>query len=594
MDQIAKGNPQDKSLVTQRKSWVASRFTLIEDTGGSKRRCRFPSCTKEYSRGTSHMILKRHWSKLHADINSATVRSVDSSNQVGGLPGQNKSNSRKKQSNLSFNDTSLKCKSSNHNLTTNTIIGKHTNHGKTQIDVKMVAKRLKESVSIHLTIEIYNPKKGGKSYGIITAYSLSDSFEMKSVLLEYRHLPYPDDSASMFEFLRSCISKFNIREKIVSLASNSLTIANAVQEMDKRFRLSKNFNFNTTHIKCFAQFVHVNVQEILRSQESLLETVRKVVNFINTNNFTVRTLPSDDPNSPARLAVENNANTTDNLSANNDPLGKTSGLRLPYDNRTSWNTTYTMIETFLEQRGFIEPTLLYFQNPQDMTNIAIDWDRLYPLIQLLKPFHEIINKFAIDNYTPVSLVAVSLPHLMEHLSSSSWAYDDLGMAAHNFKTQLESYQQNFQSDLTVIAGLLDPRVKDTFVTVEGREYAIDILRRRLDILTQSKSEFQTHQYSTESIWSRIFRSCNYDEVSDYLAQPREHGYSSNLAYWKAHKNVYPSLYTLARALICVQATSVPNDRMFSAAENADKEKKTQIESTNSKELMKSWARYLEK
>lgn len=588
MEPIAKNNIQDSSLIIQRKSWVASRFMLIEDASGSKRRCRFPNCTKEYSRGTSHMILKRHWSKLHADINSTTMRSV--TNSVGGFTTP-KSTMRKKQMNsndTSFSDTSLRGKSSQRDPV------KHANNGKSPIDVKMVAKRLKEAVSIHLTIEIYTPKKGGKSYGIITAYSLSDSFEMKSVLLEYRHLPYPDDSAAMFEFLRSCISKFNIREKIVSLASNSPTIADAVQEMDKRFKLSKNFNFNTTHIKCFAQFVHVNIQEILSSQERLIETVRKVVNFINTNNFAVRTLTPEQPNNPPRLAVENNSNLTDNMAANSDTVGKTTGLRLPYDNRSSWNTTYTMIETFLDQRVFIEPTLLYFQNPQDMTNVTIDWDRLYPLVQLLKPFHEIINKFAVDNYTPVSLVAVSLPHLMEHLSSSSWAYDDLGMAAHSFKTQLETYQQYFQSDLTVIAGLLDPRVKDTFVTLEGREYAIDILRRRLETSTQNKSEFRTHQYSTESIWSRIFRSCNYDEVSDYLAQPREHGYSSNIAYWRAHKNVYPSLYYLAKALICVQATSVPNDRMFSAAENSDKEKKTPIESTNSKELMKSWAKYLEK
>ena len=90
---------------------------------------------------------------------------------------------------------------------------------------------------------------------------------------------------------------------------------------------------------------------------------------------------------------------------------------------------------------------------------------------------DVIHKFSVDNYTPVSLVAVSIPHLMEHLSSS-WAYDDLVMVAHNFKLQLESYRQFFQSDLTVIAGLLDPRVKDTFIS-EGRDDAIEILRKRL-------------------------------------------------------------------------------------------------------------------
>lgn len=596
MQNITKQSARDNSLKTQRKSWVASRFILVDDSGTPKRRCRFQNCTKEYSRGTSHMILKRHWSKLHRDVQSETnaIHTSHDQNPSGFI--SPKTNNRKKlinSSESSYSDISPRSKTSIQNSNANILLGGKNAIGKLQQDVKLVAKRLKEAVSIHLTIEIHAPKKGGKTYGIITAHSLSESFEMRSVLLEYKHLPYPDETQAMFEFIRSCISKFNIREKIVSLASNSSdTIAAAVQEMDKRFRLSKNFNFNSTHIKCFSQFVHLNVLGILRSQESLIETVRKVVTFINNNNFTLRTLPPDGPNNPTRIAVENNPSTND--TGNNDLTNnRPTVLRLPFDNRTSWNTTYTMIETFLEQRGFIEPTLLFFQNPQEIVNIAIDWDQLYTLVQLLKPFHDIINKFAVDNYTPVSLVAVSLPHLMEHLSSSAWAYDELGMAVHSFKNELESYQQFFQSELTVIAGLLDPRVKDTFVTVEGREYAIDILRKRLDTPNQNKSELQA-QYSANSIWSRVFRPANFDEVSDYLAQPREHGFSSNITYWRAHKNVYPCLYYLAKALLCVQATSVPSDRIFSAAENSDKERKNQIESTNSKELMKSWAKYLEK
>lgn len=628
----------------QRKSWVASRFTLIDDAGIAKRRCRFPQCDKEYSRGTSHMILKRHWSKQHADLNctinhrptnspafnrhksnnnnnnsnnntstthnNSNNHPTNSNNNTGGgkkskqLNNQNTTNNSSNSSatNIGTQDLNHKPNKTGSHSSNSNANSKNSND-RLQPDVKLVAKRLKEAISIHLTFDIYTPKKGGKSYGIITAHSFGDSLDLKSVLLEYRHLPYPDDSTVVFEFLRSCITKFNIKEKIISLVSNaSATIANAVQEMDKRYRLSKNFSFSTVHLRCFPQFVHINVQDIFRTQEALLETVRKVISLINSNNITLRPIQQQDAantNATGALptVVDNNSVLhSSNIATNNNDQGtKATGLKLPYDNRSSWNTTFNMIETFVQQRDFIEPTLLYFQNPQDMTsNVNIDWDRLYTLVQLLKPFHDVVNKFAVDNYTPVSLVAVSLPHLMEHLSSSSWAYDDLGMAAHNFKIQLETYQSLFQSDLTVIAGLLDPRVKDTFVTPEGREYAIDILRKRLDNAAQNKSDFQVNQYPEHSVWSRVFRPCNFDEVTDYLDHPREHGCTNSFAYWEAHKNVYPCLYYLAKALICVQATSVPSDRLFSAGENTDKEKRVQMDSTNSKELMKSWARYLEK
>lgn len=580
------------------KSWVASRFIVIEQAGVFKRRCKFQECTKEYSRGTSHMILKRHWSKAHEDHFSDPQASTRANSNEKNSLGQTNYKEKKKPlnaNNFTQSNTGNKNKIGSQSFGPGSLNNKPSNNEKVQLDVKLVAKRLKEATSIHLTFDIYTAKKGAKSYGIITAHSLSDSLEIKTVLLEYKHLPYPDDTNTIYEFLRSCVTRFNIREKIVSLASNcTTTIATAVQELDKRYRLSKNFNFSTIHIRCFPQFVHLNVLEVLRSQEALIESVRKVVGFINSHNFTLRPL-QDDPNASSGADVGgNNDPKYSNTSGEAEAGIKSTGLKLPFDNRSSWNTTYNMIEIFLQQRGYIEPTLVYYQNPQDLAGINIDWDRLFTLIALLKPFHDVVNKFSTDNYTPVSLVAVSIPHLMDHLSSSSWVYDDLVMAAHNFKLQLESYRQFFQSDLTVISGLLDPRVKDTFISQEGKDDAIDILRKRLESSLQNKNETQTHQYSADTLWARVFRSFDYDEITDYLRSPREHGYTSNVAYWEAHKNVYPCLYNLARTLVCVQATSVPNDRMFSAAENAEREKKLQIESTNSKELMKSWAKYLEK
>lgn len=581
-----KNVPAEKSVTKpEAKSWVASRFVIVHEAGVAKRRCSYADCDKKFSRGTSHMILKRHWSRQHAE--QFDDPSMRTSHTRGNFAGNKKS----KKKSLSADNTGVT--KNNTNTCHNNANNKPSND-KAQLDVKAVAKRLKEAISIHLSFDIYAPKKGGKSYGIITAHSLSDSLEIKTVLLEYKHLPYPNDSTAIFEFLRSCIIKFSIKEKIVSLASNCSEITStAIQEVEKRFRLSKNYNFTTVHIRCFPRFVHLNVLDVLRSQESSIENVRKVVGFINNSNFTLRPMQASDPNASSNQVVDNNLNNSlnDTSTLTLESGQKATGIKLPYDNRSSWNTTYHMIENFLEQRGFIEPTLLYFQNPQDSSNINIDWDRLYTLIQLLKPFHDVVNKFALDNYAPVSLVAVSIPYLMNHLSGSSWAYEDLGMAAHNFKMQLESYRQQFQSDLTVLAGLLDPRVKDTFISAGERDEAISILRKRMNSSPQAKNETQ-NQYSENSIWSRAFRPVSYDEITDYLDSALAHGCINNIAYWEAHKNVYPSLYTLAKCLACVQATCVPNDRMFSAAENAEKERKNQIESTNSKELQKSWAKYL--
>lgn len=579
------------------KSWVSGRFAVIFLSNGvARRKCTFADCGVHYARGTSHVVLKRHWKKAHgAHVESKTrpknpnsVRSPSKNNK------SNKSKSAPDSNKLNSSRSDKPSKNKTNTNTTNTSTATFAsptfdnkassqNNNKFMLDVKMVSKRLREATSNHLTFDIYTPKKGGKTYGIISAHSVNESTEVKSVLLEYKHLPYPDDSASLFEFLRNCINTFNIRDKIVSITSNcSETVANAIHELDRRYKLSKNFNFSSTHIRCFPQFIHLNVLEVLRSQERLIDDVRKVAGLINNHNFTLRPLQQAPPT----------GENIDNSSAT-DSDSKVTGLKLFHDNnRSSWNTTYNMIETFSQHKAFIEPAMLYF--PQELAGTTIDWDRLFTLVQFLRPFYETVNKFAMDNYTPVSLVAATLPHLLDHLSNTSWSYDDLVVSAHNFKLQLESYQQEFHNDLTVIATLLDPRVKDTFIAAEGRENAINVLRQRLSNTSLVKVENQKHQLPGDSFWYRVFRQCNYDEISDYLECPQEHGCTNTIAYWESQKNTYPSLYALAKMLVCVQATSVPNDRMFSAAENAERERKNQYEAAYSRELMKSWAKYLEK
>lgn len=597
MDRI-KSVPDTVIIAPHHKSWVATRFTLIEESGISKRRCKHAECTKEYSRGTSHMILKRHWSKQHGtndmELVNSSFRSSNSNNPHMSHDDNNYKQPTKKRP-LKVNNVgglqigAVRSKAGLQNTNSSNLDRKLNNANKPQLDVKQVAKRLKESTSIHLTFDIHNVKKGGKSYGIITAHSLSETLDTKSVLLEYKHLPYPDDSNTIFEFLRSCITRFNIREKIVSIASNcSEPIVLAIQEMDKRYRLSRNFNFSTIYIKCFPQFIHVNVMDVLRTQEILLESIRKVAGYINSNNVILRPMLPDN-SSDTIIGRTGSINESSGI-ISMDQGTRATGLRLPIDIRGNWNTTYNMIDTFLLQRGLIEPTLPYFQHPQDLTNINIDWDKLFTLKTLLKPFYSTIDYFVSHNCVPISLVAAILPRLINHLSSS-WAYDDLVIAALNFKSQLESYHQMFHNDLTIITSLLDPRIKATFMPDEGQSSVVDLLRKRVESMPMAR-EKQEDSWKN-STFASVYRPFNNDEVTDYLSEGRVSEFVNIADYWSYQRKVYPALSTLARTLCCMQATSVSSDRMFSAGEHLDREKK-QNDSTNSKVLMKSWAKYLER
>lgn len=574
------------------KSWVSTRYIVVEDHGIWKRRCRFLNCNKEYAKGTSHMILKRHWSKAHDDSYHVVPRSRPSND--GDDSDDQRRSSPKKKSNKSC-PMSKRLISNNRGGTPKKLL----KSDRLQFEFKQVVKRLREALSIHITLEMHTPKRGGKTYGIISAHSLNESTKLvKSVLLDHRHLPYPSDPATIQEFLKNCINKFCCREKIISIASDGTdAVLSAIQDYDKRHRLTKNFNFSIVHIRCFPYFVHTNVNEIIRTQEVLVENVRKIVNFINQHNFTMRPIRQPDPDAPEGAGVEALAITNETDSnAQGEVKKETSGLKLPIDNKSSWDTTYNMIDTFSGQRGFIEPTLQYFHSTQELESVDIDWDKLYALIHLLKPFYQVISKCSTEDYTPVSMIAALIPHLMDHLSNSQWLYEDISMAAHNFKLQLDIYRQQFQSDLTVISGLLDARVKDSFTSEEGKVEVLNILRKRIKDHPSPPPPPKRYDgfMGEDSIFRSIYVDSNPDEIAGYMERPRESFFVDPIVYWDCYRYVYPSLYTLAKSLFCVQASSVPGERMFSAAENSDRDKRPLHDSSVPKELIRSWVKYLEK
>lgn len=587
----------------KKETWVSSRFHIIVEGGVQKRRCKHIDCSKEYSRGTSHQTLRKHWTKDHGtndtELANPNYKNRGRSDDDNGHATNNHKSSNNstpvlKKKKLSESNSQNKNRGSPYGLNSSSIDNKKfQSPEKVQLDVRQVSKRLKEAVSIHITFDIHTVKKGGtKSFGIITAHSMSENMELRSVLLEYKHLAFPDDTATILEFLRFCFIKFNIREKIVSITSNcSHEVCQAVNDLDKRFRLSKNFNFPTAHIKCFPQFLHLNVMEVFRAQEYLIDGVRKIIGHINQNNVILRPMMSENSstkdddgqnNTVIRITGgDSNAQTIDQSGDN-----RSSGLKLPFDNRNSWNTTYNMIDNLLQQRGVVEPTLLYFQTRED----NIDWDKLFALKTFLEPFYGVVDHFVQNRGVPLGLVAVILPRLINHLSSTQWGYDDIAMAAHTFRSELETYQSSFQNEMTILATMLDPRLKDAHIS--PKDAAIDLLRKRAEgIPGYRKLE---NEGTEDPLWD-FGRSFNVDEVTDYLSAPRELRTMSIHGFWSYQGRAYPALSHLAKMLCCIQATSVPCDRMFSAAEylGETKEKKVQPDST-SRELMKSWAKYLGK
>ncbi len=58
-----------------------------------------------------------------------------------------------------------------------------------------------------------------------------------------------------------------------------------------------------------------------------------------------------------------------------------------------------------------------------------------------------------------------------------------------------------------------------------------------------------------------------DKIMDYLAMPLAMETENPLEWWKAHVQIFPNLFKLARKYLAIPATSVSSERLFSDAGN---------------------------
>ena len=56
-----------------------------------------------------------------------------------------------------------------------------------------------------------------------------------------------------------------------------------------------------------------------------------------------------------------------------------------------------------------------------------------------------------------------------------------------------------------------------------------------------------------------------DEILQFRREPQMHHDSNPLNWWKVNESRFPTLAKMARCYLCVPATSIPSERVFSTA-----------------------------
>lgn len=191
---------------------------------------------------------------------------------------------------------------------------------------------------------------------------------------------------------------------------------------------------------------------------------------------------------------------------------------------TRWNSVLHMLERAYLLRHPIEEalsTLKYLKDHQP--KICLNWTRIKTLIDFLEPCHELTRDASGQKYVSISTVTTHAPVLAEH--ASKFDVDPaLGEAAKSLAVKLNEYDDYLTNDLTVLATMLDPRIKATFLIGPDKtrfEKLLCELAHKLEPEEPASNELFESQSAIDmslsrSIYKHIYRDPAIKISDDYI------------------------------------------------------------------------------
>uniref|UniRef100_T1K5U2 BED-type domain-containing protein n=1 Tax=Tetranychus urticae TaxID=32264 RepID=T1K5U2_TETUR len=433
-----------------------------------------------------------------------------------------------------------------------------------QMTIKLYESK-KDMVKTHLkmfnwysfTTDIWTDVRNAKSYIGLTCHFI-DNYKSSSLCLGVREMCQSHTSDNIVKKMKSIMTEFEIEaDSLVSIATDgAANIKSAAKEIVK------------TPIWCIAHRLNLIVNDAISrcgEVEDLVGAVRSIVTLSKqSNNFA-------------------DAIRSEQLKE------KDTVLKLKQDVQTRWNSTYFMVNRYLELRHHGKVALIKVGREE----LDIPYDKidiLNDINNILLPFYTVTLDISGEKYVTVSRAIPVINMLKAHI----FKIDMKTSIRVDFKTRLTN-NINFRFDaieynsIFACATILDPRFKKIdFMNIQACSRAVNHINEMLDSipLTQSNQIPTIHT----GLWAFHDERCkqvarNNDEGLDpslkhYLSLPTINLSEDPLEYWRKNKESLHCLHNLAIKYLTPTATSVPCERLFSKSGNVITEKRNRLKPSN--------------
>lgn len=393
--------------------------------------------------------------------------------------------------------------------------------------------------------------RGTESYLTLSAHFIKDSWEMASFVLETFDRTEDLSAEALTLNLKRVAEEWNISERVITIVSKD------EQEIVTDWE----------PLNCFGHTLNTVILNALKCVTEIVRIQKKTSDAVSYFETCVK--------------------ASDTLSAvqqqHSLPMHK-----LKQENPKFWNSTYIMFVRTVEQYEAVN-TVLCFLGKDHMCLCDDEVENLRNIIEVLKPFHAATEEICTSHYTFMSKV-IPIATLLQQVTAASPEPALPGPQSALKAALLLQMQQHFSSYENTyqlaVSTLLDPRFKKhAFTDMAALNSAEQRLLGEITTVVENSDPMPSSvpeplpAYSDgdsgSSFWNMFDRKVSEagamkNTASEAENESRRYFKEANiprkadpLQWWKLNEVQFPHLKMLAQKYLCIPATSVSSERLFS-------------------------------
>ncbi|KAG7453376.1 extracellular calcium-sensing receptor-like, partial [Solea senegalensis] len=270
-------------------------------------------------------------------------------------------------------------------------------------------------------------------------------------------------------------------------------------------------------------------------------------------------------------------------------------LHLKQDVATRWNSTFYMLKRFIEVKDTVISTLALINTPLSPLSTE-EWGIVRETVDIIKPFEEVTVEMSAERFVTASkviLIARGLQRIVARHQRNPSIHEPVQKLVDSLMAEMHKrFSKVEQIENLADATCLDPRFKkQAFVNNRAADDAVKRITAAAaahNHPSHSEEEEEEGQYpaaaasagamfwedfddrvantrastSSDSATSSTL-TASMMEMRAYIAEPLRPRTSDPLAWWRMCSPVFKNLCEVMKKRLCIVATSVPSERIFS-------------------------------